>query len=65
MRPVEAASSRLVPPGLVSASRLFRLDVRLVGASRFLSCERLVMASRRGGGTGAFRFFVSAFCSWP
>lgn len=39
------------------ASRLFRLGVRLVGTSRFLSCERLVMTSRRGGGTGAFRFF--------
>ena len=68
IRPGEAASARLVEASRFSsrlASRLFRLGVRLVGTSRFLSCERLVMTSRRGGGAGAFRFFVSAFCSCP
>ena len=33
---------------LVGVSCLFRLGVCVVGASRFLSCVRLVMASRRG-----------------
>ena len=38
---------------LVLASCLFRLGVRLVGTSRFLSCECLAMTSRRGGGGGS------------
>ena len=60
----EAAFSRLVFR-LVLASRLFRFGVRLVGASCFfLSCECLVMTSRRGGALVSFVFFVSAFCSW-
>lgn len=64
IRPGEAASARLVEASRFSsrlASRLFRLGVRLVGTSRFLSCERLVMASRRGGGAGAFRFLSLRF----